>query len=304
MASEEHDEASVTAALPNDLDRWLEERAAAAGLDQGEFLRRLLAAHSAADEGDPEDHELPPAVAAAIDDQREEFEELLADVRKRVVQVKRETDRKAAEDHDHPELESRVEDVDERVAAVDEQAADLDAALSAVDVELTDLEETVAELSADLDAGFENYRDVLTSLTEATETVEDRLDVLARAVLDAREELRRQAARESARREAERLQLAANREGVSAADCAECGSEVQIGLLSTPECPHCASTFTDVEGKRGFFTSATLATGDPPALEGAVGGEMDDSLDGMVEDLEDATPTDVTAPPDETGERQ
>ncbi|MFC6737121.1 hypothetical protein ACFQEQ_12840, partial [Halolamina salina] len=55
---------------------------------------------------------------------------------------------------------------------------------------------------------------------------------------------------------------------VGAADCGACERQVHVGLLSAPRCPHCDEAFVDVEPGRRFFGSATLVTGDQPALTG------------------------------------
>jgi len=183
-----------------------------------------------------------------------EFDEKIEDVRERVIQVKRETDDKAPGDHGHPDLDRRTEVVADRA----DELAD----------ELAHLSETVAELDDRVDAGFENYEDVLEYLTDATDDLESKLATLAEVTVSLRDQTRALAARHAARTAADELAHLANRRGVSSADCGHCGESVEVGLLAEPNCPHCASTFNDVEPKQGFFGSATLVVGDPPALEG------------------------------------
>ena len=189
---------------------------------------------------------------ADLAETREEFEEKLDDVRERVIQVKRETDGKAPADHDHPELAP---------VAVADRADDIAA-------DLESLSETVAELDERVESGFDNYEDVLEYLTDATDDVEAKLTTLAEATVDLREQTKALAARHATRAAADELAHLANRRGIESADCGHCGETVHVGLLASPKCPHCASTFNDVERKQRFFGSHTLVVGDPPALEG------------------------------------
>ncbi len=271
MSGEETEDA-VSVDLSAELAEWLDEQADRRDTDRAEVLRDLLSAHRsvAVDNGDLADERQPLGAGEDVDrrlaDQREEFIELLEDVRKRVVQVKRETDAKATADHDHPELDGTLEDVDARLEGLHD--------------EVTDLAATVEGLEANLDSGFENYRDVLTYLTDSIEEIEGRLDVIARAVVEVRSVSREVAATDSARLEAERLQQEANRNGFSKADCEECAATVDLSLLSTPECPHCSAAFVDVDPKRGILGSNRLLTGETPALEGRI--DEDDRLAEMV----------------------
>jgi len=213
-----------------------------------------------------------------IEDQREEYTNLVEDVRERVIQVKREADAKAPSDHDHPELTAELEETERRLE-------ELEATVEAV-------ESSTEEVRSDLQSGFENYEDVLRYLTDLAEETGEHLDTLARAVVTLRETARNVAAAETAREEADRLKLTANRKGIGTADCEDCGGTVRVGLLSRPECPHCSTPFVDVESKNGLFGSPTLVSGTQPALEGEVDVGSED-LSGMVDD-ESAPPVDLT----------
>jgi len=74
----------------------------------------------------------------------------------------------------------------------------------------------------------------------------------------------------SAREVAADIRATANRNGDATATCGACSRRVRLGLLSEPECPHCAATFEDVEPSSGLFGSATLRVGPLPALDGSV----------------------------------
>lgn len=201
-----------------------------------------------------------------IDDVDARFTDLLDDVRERIVQVKRETDAKAPADHDHPGL--------------DEQMADLEEALAALDEEV----EAVRDRT---DAGFDNYEEVLSHLTDSVEDLSARQTTLARALVETREEVQALAAAETARKAAADLRRTANRHGISTAVCEECGSKVDVALLSRARCPHCSATFTGIEPAAGFFGTNRLETGDRPAL--APGDTEGAEFEFGVEEIADAT---------------
>lgn len=261
MASEEHEEVT----LSRDLREWLDEQAAAQDTDRETVLARVLSAHREVATGDPD---LDTVAREDLAETREEFTDLLEDVRKRVIQVKRETDAKTPTD-DHEALAADLEGAE---AELDDLADDVERLAASVDA-----------VEADLESGFENFEDVLEYLTDRTETLGERVDTLAQAVVDARSELRRLGADAAARAEADRLKLAASQHGIAAANCEACDSHVDIGLLTEAECPHCATAFDGVEPKDGFFGSHTLTTGEPPALEGTQETKLDSSLDDLVE---------------------
>jgi len=243
--------------LPDDLEAWVEERAADDDTSRADVVRRLMAAHRLLDEhpdrlegadvsdlGDGTAERADAAgpgiadlearideLAGRVGDLEADLDEKITDVRERVIQVKRDADAKAPADHDHPALERRVDD------------------------------------------GFENYEEILEYLTERTEALEDaaedrsaKLHRVANAVVDLR---RRMAAVEGVLEEREavaELRETANRQGISEAACGSCGKSVRLGLLEEPACPHCESPFDGVEAG-GWFRSNRLTVGDRPALE-------------------------------------
>ncbi|MFC4542148.1 hypothetical protein ACFO5R_09430 [Halosolutus amylolyticus] len=285
MASEDHDDGGVSFALPDEVDDWVADTADRRDETRDDVCRRLVtAAHAIAtdDEVDPVDRDDVDDLQGQLDAQREEFVELLEDVRSRVVQVKRETDAKAPAAHDHDEY------------ATAEAVADLEA-------DLGTLEETVT-------GGFDNFEDVLEHLLDRTDDLEDRSTVLATAVVDLRDRRDALAERERRRAETERLKLAANRLGIRTATCEECGSAVDLALLTRPECPHCGRTIAEVAAKSSIFGSHTLETGEPPALEShaqtAVGSTSDEVFEAVEADADDGgTGDESDAPtPNRTGD--
>jgi|GEM_PF-2513137 len=197
-----------------------------------------------------------------LETQRQEFIDHVEDVRERVIQVKREVDAAAPAAHDHDRYVERdtIETLEKRLESTTTALADIESELESLEVAIDGLERTV-------DGGFENFESALEGLLERTETLEDRETILASAVLDLREQQATMAARERRHAQTAQLKLAASRLGVREAACEACSTTISIAQITEPACPHCAATFTDVESKSSFFSSHTLVTGDPPALQ-------------------------------------
>jgi chromosome segregation ATPase len=262
MAGDSAEDRAASGPIPEATALWLDERAADLGLSREEFVRRLVAAYHAVAERDE-----PPAAAEDVDaleeevaDLDRELDEKIRDVRQRVIQVKQETDGKAPEGHDHPDLREKAVAAATRAERVERDIAEV-----ASDVEA--LDDRLADVEARVDAGFENYEEVLEYLTETTDDLSGKLDTLARAVVEMRTAARTLAGRAEARAAVDELKAEANRLGVRSAACGECDESVDVALLTEPACPACASTFSDVEPKQRLFGSPTLVVGDLPALE-------------------------------------
>jgi predicted nucleic acid-binding Zn-ribbon protein len=301
------EDVSGAARTPDDsLEGWLDAKAEELGLTREELLARLRngdgsdgSEASDADGADDDFSELRREFAdhlaeaqaefeseladverdleSEVAEVEREFESMIEDVRERVVQVKRETDAKAPADHDHDDLRQRADEVADRADRLAE--------------ELESLTETVAELDEQVETGFENYEDVLEYLTDATDDLEAKLTTLAEVVVELRDRTQTLSARHASQAAADELAHLANRRGIESAKCSHCGETVHIGLLAEPNCPHCASTFNDVEPKQGLFGSARLVVGDPPALEGEradwdVGSVMDADATDLSEALD------------------
>jgi chromosome segregation ATPase len=242
-------------AFPEELREWVQEKASALDSTPDEVLVRAVTVYRFLDAESDVDLETTVADVddrlSALDDRLEtleaDFDENLQDVRERVIQVKRETDAKAPQDHTHPELRERVT---RAVEATDEAA-------SAVD-----------HLEDRLDRGFDNYEEVLDYLTETTDELDEKLNALAAAVVDVRNATAAMEADERERGAVADLKRDAHRHGETTAGCDDCGQTIRLGLLARPRCPFCEARFVDLEPGRGFFSAATLLTGDRPALEG------------------------------------
>ncbi|MGB9987423.1 hypothetical protein [Salarchaeum japonicum] len=263
--------------------KWLEARAEESNLDPDTFLMRLVAAFRTVEEtgdvsfatkGDFEDLATDvDALEDDIDALRTETEDDIEDVRERVVQVAEAVEGAADAEHDHPELTERMD-----MAA--ETVQQLRADTRAVSEEVDDLREWATE-------GFENYEDVLEYLTETTEDLDEKVGTLARVLVDVRRSTRALAAAEEERAAADALKHMANKQGVREGVCEECENAVDVALLTDATCPFCQSTFSGVEASRrfGLFQSATLTTGERPALEApAVEESLDDELEELVDE--------------------
>ena len=254
---------ATSGGLPEELRTWVEERAGERGVDPETVLARAVLVHREAERlADGEDgtdssavadrldrlDDLDAEVAAVadrLDQLDDEVDDLIEDVRERVIQVKQETDEKAPADHDHPDLrETTREAVETAERAL--EAAETARAAGGGD---GDLEARVGDL------------------TETTERLERRAETLARVAVDAREDLRRLRSAEAERAAADDLRRTANRNGDAVANCEGCGETVRLSLLSRPRCPHCDAGLADVEPS-GLIGKARLRTGTPPALDG------------------------------------
>lgn len=258
--------------LPDELREWVESRAAENGVDPQRVLSRAVIVHreaerlaaagerpGAVDIADRLDRvdELESEVQSvadrldrvddAVDTLGDETEDLVADVRERVIQVKREADSKAPADHDHADLRERVETA-----------------------------EAAAESAANAAETVEERAD---SVGETVERLSTRQDTLAGAVVDVRDRVEQLQRDERARAAAEDLRRAANRNGDAAAACAACGETVDLALLTRPRCPHCEEEIVSFESS-GLIRGATLSTGDRPALTGET--PLDDPLEDAV----------------------
>jgi chromosome segregation ATPase len=300
--------------LPESLDTWVSERAAASDEEPADVvsravtLYRLVEEHAEATGGEmPSADEFDELVAsfddhvAALDDRvsaieetvddnagrvtalddrvatvEDDLDEKITDVRERVIQVKREADRKAPVDHDHPALDERIERAG--TAAVEANTR-------------------VDNLEDHVDGGFENFEEILEHVADDMDDRDERLTRLASIVVDLR---RRLVEAEHAVATADAtagLKTAANRQGETVANCGQCDNRVAIGLLTEPNCPHCDAEFSGVESSSRFFGSATLTTQRRPALtagDDPADGDRATDLGGAPDDATGSKPSTVT----------
>lgn len=277
MATESADGPDVSVTLPPPLDEWLDERADALDVERTEVLVQLVSAYRAAcelDDGSLElsreeiEARLGDSVADRIDERMDELEQQggrgvdrdevddlderidalestheadVEDLRSRVIQLRDAIRELADEDHDHGELR------------------DLAGRLDTLSSNLEDVGADVADLTDRVDRRDDRLDDV-----------ESKLDRLAGVVLEIRDG---DAGRDPRDEVLESIRATANRNRIQVADCDDCGRSVRIALLSRPECPHCETSFRDVEeptwalGRWLDPRKPRLVGDEPPALE-------------------------------------
>ncbi len=182
-----------------------------------------------------------------IDEIESTLEENLEDVKERVIQVKRETDRKAPASHSHEALEATLAELKS-------------------DIEAT--RETLDRTNSRLDGGFENFEEILENLLDRTTKLEKDVETIGQALRSMRTTLDSVAEREQRRARADHLKKTAAVRGVRKAKCEACNKTIDIALLSEATCPSCGESFHTLDANPGFFGTSVLETGDRPALEG------------------------------------
>lgn len=260
MATESADGTDVSVTLPQDLEEWLDDRAAALEVDRGELLVQLASSYRAAADHDGDrlaggidaealeavesrlsaDEETLAALGDRVDAVESELTDNVGNLRNRVLQLRDVVADSAPENHSHREF-ARLE------TSVDDLSADLEA------------------VATDLGAQGGRVSEVISRLDDA----EEKLTRLARAVVG----LRRGVGGEPGASTLEDLRRAANRGGVTDAACGACESPVTVGLLTEAACPHCGTEFAGLElpesglGRTLGFRKPRLRCRDPPALE-------------------------------------
>lgn len=274
MAGQAGDDAVESALADGSAAEWAAERAAELDLEPHEFLERIMFAYRAAEAETDADS------AVAVDDEtldglrndiealEDDLDEMIQDVRDRVIQVKREADAKAPLEHTHPDLVGQVKSLQ----------ADVDS-----------LTERVETLEERLDGGFENFEEILTVLVERTDDIADDMETLGGGMVAMKETLETVTGREQGRARADRLKRTAAKHGVRKAKCEECGSKVDLGLLSSASCPTCDATFQDLDAEPGFFGTSILETGARPALEAPSDVPSADEIESVAAESERAT---------------
>ena len=262
MASEPTEGRALSVSLSPSLEEWLTERADEVGVEREELLVSLLGAYREATTGDTAETLLEPRaeriIERRLDQYDEDVERKLDDIRRRVVQVKQETDTKAD-----------AERVEEVVSRLDELESSVGRLRSAVDGSDSGDGEDIAALRESLRSRAETA----VKLDERLDDVESKLTRVARVVVALREEHERDSAGDDepaserdpvptlAEGPAETLldiKRRAAREELSSAECGACGESVDLSLLPEAACPHCGATFGGLEGRDGMFSSPRL----------------------------------------------
>jgi len=167
-----------------------------------------------------------------IDTVEDKFQGKLEDVRNRVIQVKKEADKKAAGDHTHDEFET----------------------LSTLERRIESLESELQELRIEVDETLPEQDETIDRLDTRLKETEDRLQTVAWVTSDLREAVESGSGLEAV----ERIKRAAAKANISSAKCENCSNEVNLALLTDPECPHCSATVNNVDANPGWFRSPRL----------------------------------------------
>lgn len=267
------DEATATEAA-------VDEAADEADVGREELLKRAIVALAEEEGIDVPDREEVAAIESRLDALDADVDEKVEDLRERFVELYRDLEAKAPADHAHAETAERLDalaaDLDRIAERVDDLEADA-AARSTVDEAV---EGRVSDLDDRLAGVEERVDDLAESAAHAdavdVEGLDDKLSRVASAVVRVR---RRLEAAERDRADRERLDAltaTANRDGVRKAACTDCGGTVDIGLLTTPECPHCGREFAELDPNPGFLGTSRLVAAEQPALDGDVDDDRGD----------------------------
>lgn len=169
-----------------------------------------------------------------IDTVETEFDQKIEDVRNRVIQVKKEADSKAPAEHHHEAFET-LDDVDKRVAK---------------------MEDELASLRAEFDQLVPGHEETIDDVSTRIEQMQERLQTVAWVVSDLREAHESKGGLQAV----ERIKRAAAKADVERANCENCGESVVISLLTDPKCPHCDATVSNVKPGGGWFSKPQLQT--------------------------------------------
>lgn len=259
------------------VDAAIEAAAAEAGVGREEMLKRAIVSLAEAEGVDAPDAEEVAALESRLDALEADLDEKVSDLRERFVELYRDLEATAPADHEHAETAERLDalatELDRTAERLDEVEADA-AARSTVDEAVGERVDEIDDRLTDVEARVNDLAE-LEARVDAIDTddLDDKLSRVASAVVRVR---RRLDAAERDRADRERLDAisaTANRNGVRKAACTDCGSTVDVGLLTEPECPHCGRAFAELEPNPGFLGTSRLVVGEQPALDGDVGEE-------------------------------
>lgn len=246
MASEPTGGEKVSVSLSSELDNWLAQHAEALDVDRDILVVQLLSAYQELTDTPEAVSELSDGkseLSERIDAVESDYQEKLADVRNRVIQVKQETDEKAPADHDHEQFET-----------LSERLAELTAEIGALEETIEGVETQFESVEAAQEKHREETEQFESETNERLETVEERLQTVAWVVRDLRETVESGGGLTPV----DRIKRAAAKADVERAKCEHCGEMVSIALLTDPECPHCEAAVGNVEPASGWFGKPVL----------------------------------------------
>ena len=205
------------------------------------------------------------SIRADLDTLEARVDEDVEDLRERVVRIYRDVEKKAPEEHSHPETADRLDGL---VDEYDELSDRLDTIADAID-DVGEIDDRIADVESRVD-----------ELAGTADDVSGKLSRVASAVVRTQRRLRAVEHDRAERKRLDGILAEANRHGVGKAECAGCGNTVRLSLLSKPECPYCESRFDELEPATRFYRTSRLTVDDRPALEGGVAANPDGRASG------------------------
>jgi len=285
MASEQRDPSS----FPDHIEEWLTDRTVKTGESRETVLARAVAFYRmlAEDQNDALETKLSSLETRIstlesetdsdrIDALEAELDDHVEDLRARIVDVVKEAQNRASENHSHEEftwlseIKADHDTINSRLDAQESTTDELHQLVDELETEITGLEST-------LESQAETVEEELGSVTDAIETVEtleadiaeldSKADRLAGVAVNLRDRLQQIESHISHQTALAELLETAARENINEARCRNCEKTVQLGMLVEPACPHCRSVFESVTPGSMLFKSAWLTLADRPALE-------------------------------------
>lgn len=260
MATEPAGDPELSVALSPSLNEWIEERAAALGVEREALLVQLLGTYRAVADLDDDgiealfestdlDETIESAVEAHLGSDRTTLDGVEGDVERIKGRV---DDIDSRIDDIEAQLTNNVEDIRNRVLqlrdALEERApADHDHS------EISELSRQVESLSTDIDSvdgEIGTVAEEMSTVDERLDEIDSKLDRLARVVVTLR---RREDAATAATERLDHIRRSANRNGTTTAVCDGCSETVQIDLLTEAACPHCGQRFFDLKASTSLL---------------------------------------------------
>lgn len=164
------------------------------------------------------------------------------------------------------ELRTVRDDVGDRVSRLDENMTEVLGNVSQIEesvqelgAKVSTLDETTTELDRRMEREFDGIERVFEHLLSTTEDIEYRLGGLSESHQEDIEPILEFVENQD---RLDTLTKAANRKGISKAECDNCDSTVNIGLLNEPFCPGCDRPFSGLEkgAKWNPLSSHTIRT--------------------------------------------
>jgi predicted Zn-ribbon and HTH transcriptional regulator len=172
--------------------------------------------------------------------------------------------------HDVEAVRERVERIEERIAEERDTRRAVETDLAKLTQRVDAIDETLRERQSTLEDRFDEELENLEAILEYLLDTTDALEADVRAATAGREDDGRR--RKTEERLAD-LKRTANEHGVRTGACENCGSSVDVGLLTSADCPHCEAEFVDIEpgsdwiGRLFGVETDTLVTAGDTAIE-------------------------------------